>query len=138
MYSKIPFKIKEQFSIKLYLKYFDLFKTVETSDFIIITLDRNNPGDLTYINGRSTGSAQFAYGFLKPCLINSYFAETYGMNNENSFIFNDSLYLAMRDAILISNEEYKKKQYNMKKLADKISKMSKNNIKITLDYILQK
>ena len=79
-----------------------------------------------------------AYGFIKPCLINSYFADIYGMNNENSFIYNDSLYFAMRDAIKISNKEYKKKQYNMKKLSDKIYEISKNNVKATIDYILKR
>ena len=59
------------------------------------------------------------------------------MNKDNSFIFNDSLYFAMRDAIKISNKGYKKMQYNMKKLSDKIYKISKNNVIKTIDYILK-
>ena len=59
------------------------------------------------------------------------------MDNDNSFIFNDSLYFAMREAIEISNKEYRSKQYNMKKLSDKIYEISKNNVKTTIDYIIQ-
>ena len=61
------------------------------------------------------------------------------MNNENSIIFNnvnDSLYSAMREAIMMTNEEYKKKQNNLKKTADEIYEISKNNVKTTINYIL--
>ena len=133
----VPNNIKGHFIFSNSISYLNLLKIVETIDFIIINLRSDNPGDKDYNNGKSTGSAQLAYGFLKPCLINSYFAETYGMNNDNSFIFNDSLYFAMLDAIKISNKGYKKKQYNMKKLSDKIYKISKKNVKTTLDYILK-
>ena len=42
----------------------------------------------------------------------------------------------MRDAIMMTNGEYKKKQYNLKKTADKIYEISKNNVKTTINYIL--
>ena len=137
---KIPNNIKDKFLFNLYLSYYNLLKIIETIDFIIITLNRKIPKDNTYNNGRSTGSAQIAYGYLKPCLINSDFSKTYGMNNENSIIYNDlkdSLYFAMREAIMMSNEEYKKKQYYLKKTADKIYEISKNNVKTTINYILK-
>ena len=137
---KIPQKVKDKFLFKLNLSYFHLMKILVTIDFIIINLYLNNPGDNAYINGKSTGSAQLSYGFLKPCLINNDFTKTYGMNNENSIIFNDlknSLYFAMRDAIMMTNEEYKKKQYNLKKTRDKIYEISRNNVKTTINYILK-
>ena len=137
---RIPNNIKDNFLFNFYLSYYKLMKIIETIDFIIITLDRKNPGDNTYINGRSTGSAQIAYGYLKPCLINIDFSKTYGMNNENSIIFNyskDSLYFAMHEAIMMTKEEYKKKQYNLKKTADKIYEISKNNVNTTINYILK-
>jgi len=136
---KIPNNIKDIFLFNLYSSYYELMKIIETIDFIIITLDLKNPGDNTYIKGRSTGSAQLSYGFLKPCLINSDFSQTYKMNNENSIIFNnvnDSLSSAMREAIMMTNEEYKKKQNNLKKTADEIYEISKNNVKTTINYIL--
>jgi hypothetical protein len=136
----IPNNIKDKFLFNLYLSYNNLMKIIETIDFILITLERKNPRDNTYNKGRATGRAQIAYGFLKPCLINSDFAKTYDMNNENSIIFNNSkysLYFAMRKAIMMTNEEYKKKQYNLKKTADTIYEISKNNVKTTINYILQ-
>ena len=137
---KIPKNTKEKFLFNLKLSYLDLMKVLRTVDFIIITLNKNNPGDYSYNDGRSTGSAQSSYGFLKPCLINTGFAKTYRMNNENSIIFNDSkdsFYIAMRDAIMMTNEEYKKMQYNLKKTVDQIYEMSINNVNTTLNYILK-
>lgn len=137
---RIPNNIKDKFLFNFYLSYYNLLKIIETIDFIIITLDSKIPLDNTYNNGRSTGSAQIAYGYLKPCLINSDFTKTYGMNDDNSIIFNDlkdSFYFAMRKAIMMTNEEYKKKQYNLKKTADTIYEISKNNVKTTINYILK-
>ena len=137
---KIPNNIRDKFLFNYYLSYNNLLKKIETIDFIIITLERKNSLDNTYNNGRSTGSAQIAYGFLKPCLINSDFSKTYGMNNKNSIIFNnlkDSFYFAMREAIMMTNEEYKKKQYNLKKTANILYEISKKNVKTTINYILE-
>ena len=137
---KIPTNIKDKFFFKLNLSYLDLMKIIQTIDFILITLDKNNPGDITYNEGRSTGSSQLSYGFLKPVLINKDFSKTYRMNSENSIIYNelkDSLYFAMRTAIMMTNDQYKKKQYNLKKTVDKIYQISMNNVKTTLDYILK-
>ena len=137
---RIKNNIKDKFLFNLYLSYNKLFKIIESIDFIIITLDKKNRGDNTYNKGRSTGSAQISYGFLKPCLINIDFAKTYGMNNKNSIIFNNSknsLYFAMREAIMMTDEEYKKKQYNLKKTADSIYEISKSNVKTTINYILK-
>lgn len=136
----IPNNLKDIFIFNLDIPYIDLMKLVVTIDFIIIPLNKKTQRDNTYNNGRSTGSAQLTYGFLKPCLINKDFSKTYGMNNENSIIFNDledSLYFAMRDAIIMTNKQYKEKQYNLKKTADKIYEISKNNVKTTINYILK-
>ena len=136
----IPDNIKDKFLFRLHLSYFHLMNLIKNIDFIIITLTRTNRGDNTYINGRSTGSAQLAYGFLKPCIINKDFTKTYRMNNENSIIYSDlkdSLYFSMRNAIIMTNKEYKKKQYNLKKTADEIYEISKNNVKTTINYILK-
>jgi len=137
---RISKNIKDKFLFNLYISYYNLLKLIETIDFIIITLNRKIPNDNTYNYVRSTGSAQISYGYLKPCLINIDFTKIYGMNNENSIIFNNSknsLYFAMREAIMMTNEEYKKKQYNLKKTADTIYQISKNNVKTTINYILK-
>ena len=138
--NRISKNVKNKYLFKYYLSYFNLMKVLATIDFIIIPLNLNNTGDNAYNIGKTTGSAQLSYGFLKPCLINNDFTKTYGMNKENSIIFNnlkDSLYFAMRNAIMMTNEEYKKKQYNLKKTADKIYKISKNNVKTTINYIFK-
>ena len=135
---KIPDNIKKYFIFKHYLSYLDFFKLMETVDFVVINLYRHYQVDYIYNYGRATGSSQLCYGFLKPGLIQDFFSKTYGMNHDNSLIFNETIYDAMKDAIIMSNKKYRKMQYNLKKLADKLYDYSLNNVKIAIDTILQK
>ena len=82
---KIPKNIKDYFIFKLNIPYDEMYKEVEKSDYIIITLDPKNSYDHQYKRIRVTGSMQLSLGFLKPVLINEEFAGFYSLNNENNF-----------------------------------------------------
>lgn len=74
--------------------------------------------------------------FQNQLLFNKYFASIYGMNSENSFLYeNYNLYNSMYNAIILNNRDYKKKQYNLIKLTKKIYQLSINNVKKTLNSI---
>ena len=137
-YEKLPDNVKEYFTFKTHTSYIELFKIIDSVDFIIINLKYKHKMDNYYINVRATGTSQLSYGFLKPCLIQTYFAPTYKMNDNNSLIYNETMYYAMRDAIMMSNKKYKKMQFHLKKTADQIYETSLNNVKISIDNILQK
>ena len=132
----IPENLKNNFIFKYKVSYYELYQSVDSSDFIIINLDPNNNNDIEYKNLKATGSAQLSYGFLKPAIIDKNFASIYNMTMENSFIYdNSSFYKVIYDAININNSEYKKKQNNLMKLSNSIYNISLNNLKQTLKNI---
>lgn len=133
---RIPKNLKENFIFKYKVSYHQLYQAVESCDYILIILDPNNRKDNLYKQFLASGSAQLTYGFSKPDLINKYFAHIYGMNSENSFLYeNYNFYNSMYDAINLNNRDYKKKQYNLIKLSNIIYERSLKNLQKTLKTI---
>ena len=127
---KIPKKINNKFIFKHGVEYSELYRLVNSSDYIIILLDPKNKYDNLFKISRITGSYQLSFGFLKPCLINEAFAHFYNFNNENSLIYKKlDLYSAMKRAILLNKNEYKKMQHILEIQKNEIHKLSINNIK---------
>jgi len=83
----IPDIIKNRFKIKYKLPFKSLYKEIEKSDYIVLTLDPENEYDNRFKNGKASGSAQLSLGFLKPILINNEFSKYYNFTNENSFLY---------------------------------------------------
>ena len=81
-------ELKNNFIFRYNISYIDLYKTVESADFIIINLDPKNKKDDEFLKTRVTGSAQLVYGFCKPALINKDFAKIYNLNESNSLLKN--------------------------------------------------
>ena len=126
----IPISLSDNFIFKQNVSYVDLYNYVESSDFIIIPLDANSKNDIQYNKTKVTGSAQLVYGFLKPAIINEKFSYFYNLNSENSLLYNNSnLYNIMRNAILLTDKDYKKLQSNLQIIEKEIYKISINNIK---------
>lgn len=126
---KIPKIIKKNFIFKHKVSYIELYKDIESSDYIIIPLDPNSENDIQYKTTKVTGSIQLVYGFLKPAIINENFSEFYQLNDKNSLIYNDyNLYEIMKKSILINKREYKALQYNLHIIAKEIYKKSILNI----------
>ena len=84
--SYIPSTLKDTFLFKLGVSYSTLYKSVESSDFIIIPLDPNNRYDDIFKIAKVTGSFQLILGFLKPVIMNQEFAFFYNLNSNNSLI----------------------------------------------------
>lgn len=83
-----------------------------------------------------TGSAQLAYGFLKPVIINAKFAPIYYFNKENSFIYENSNFTdTIRNAINMKNEQYQKMKENLSKSEDYIYKISLRNVNICINHL---
>ena len=117
--------------------YSTLYRMVNSSDYIIICLDPDK--DHEFKSERNSGTAQLAYGFLKPVLINKYFKDNYNMTSENSFLFDkSSFYETMKEAILLNNKEYKKKQKKLLELQKNIYKISILNVQKTLNSLIKK
>ena len=110
-----------------------MYCEVDSSDYIIIPLDENSTYDNTYRTYKVSGSVQLSYGFLKPAIISEEFSQFYSFDNKNSLIYNkSSLYYALKKAILLNNNEYKKLQNNLYTTEKKIYKTSFDNVKKSL------
>ena len=131
--AQISIMLKDNFIFKYEVPYYELYKEVYNSDFIIINLDPNKKDDIEFHKIRVTGSAQLSYGFLKPPFIHKDFANFYNFNYSNSIIYdNFNFTRSIRNAINMKNEDYKKLQYNLSLLAKQIYKKSLYNLKNAL------
>ena len=127
--NNISKNISDSFIYHYKASYFELYKIVENSDFIIIPLEIKNKYDKLFMTTRVTGSAQLSYGFLKPCLINQNFANFYNFNNKNSLLYNDSnLYDTMKKAILLNDQDYQQMRNNLNINVKKLYHISIENI----------
>ena len=132
-------EIMNNFIFHYNVTFSELYKEVDNSDYIIITLDPDNKKDLIFRNQRATGSIQLSYGFKKPVLIHKEFSSIYNMTEDNSFLFNkNNFYNVMKEAILLNNEKYKIKQRNLIKLSNLIYKTSLENVNKTVNSLLYK
>ena len=123
-------KLKKDFTFKYKIPYSELYKEVILSDFIIINLNPNNKDDIKFSKIRVTGSAQLAYGFSKPVLINNKFANYYKFNYTNSIIYDNTNFTeAIRVAINMNNNQYKEIQENLSLLSKEIYAESLSNLK---------
>ena len=132
----IPTNLKDIFTFKYKISYFDLFKEVYNSDYIIINLDPKNPEDIEFKKRRVTGSAQLAFGFLKPVLIHKNFAKNYNFNSNNSFLYEDSNFSQiMKTAINLENKSYMKMKRHLFESSKVIYNNSLNNVKKCLNEL---
>ena len=126
----IPKILNKNIKLRYGVSYYDLFKAVEHSDYIIIPLNPYNNYESLYNKIKVTGSMQLSYGFIKPVIINQEFADFYNLNPNNSLLYNNfNLYDILRKAIMLNNENYKKLQQNLYSLEKKIYLTSVANIK---------
>lgn len=113
------------------INYPDLFEEVYSSDFILPMLDYENKAHNRYLKYGVSGAFQLSYGFNKICIVNSKFSKTYGLDNNNSIIYekNQDLLESLKLAISMEEEVYKIKQMNLKKYSDYLYNKSLQNLK---------
>ncbi len=130
---KIKDNIKEHLTITGYLNFPKMFKYMEKADFFIPLLDNNNQDHNRYLESGVSGSIQLILGFKKIPIIQQKFADFYGFNSSNGIIYTENLTNAMEKALELNQTNYSQKQFNLKKYAESIYKISISN----LDNILK-
>ena len=86
----LPEQLKSNYKFRYLVTYFELYKEVLSSDFIIINLDPSNMADREFSKIRVSGSLSLSLGFFKPALINGEFAKLYNLTSNNSLIYNNN------------------------------------------------
>ena len=124
-------KVAEKIQCTGRLSYKDLYKNVEKADYLIALLDKENPSHQRYIKDGTSGTFQLSYGFLKPIIINEYFATPHKHTKDNSIIYNNNedLTTAMETAIKQDKKDYNKLVQNLKTKEKEIYNESLKNMK---------
>lgn len=130
----IPHDLRKYFYFHGRVTYRKLYQVIQKSDFIILNLFPDSKRDNLFRTFRATGSAQLAYGFYKPVIIEENFATIYKFSNETAIIFkNHDLSSGLERATQISSEEYSKMSKKMKYLRETIYNISLDNLKNVLN-----
>ena len=133
---RIPKILKDIFIFKHKVSYIELYKDVESSDYIIIPLNPKSKNDIQYKTIKVTGSIQLMYGFIKPVIIHEEFSNFYNLNDNNCLIYDDfNLYNIIKKAILLDNKDYHKLQKNLIIIEKEISEISIKNIKKVINAL---
>lgn len=134
---EIPQSLTNYFEFYKSATYQTMYNLLEESDFILPMLDPDIKDHHRYLNCGTSGTFQLIYGFTKPCLIHSVFAERYHFNEHNSLLYNDknSFIKSIRKAISMDKTEYASIQHNIKQMTTEIIKNSEYNIEKLLENI---
>ena len=86
-----------------------LYNITKNSDFILALLSQNNKEHIKdYTTNKTSGSFGLSVGFIKPLILNNFFATKHDFSNKNAILYNeDDLYHAMLQAIKLSKKNYK-------------------------------
>lgn len=119
------------------LDYINMYKEIEEADFFLPMLNPENIEHIAYIKNKVSGSFQLILGFLKIAIINREFSAPYGLNEQNSIIYdnNEDLTNAMIRAIKMNNKQYLEKQNSLKEYRSKIYNQSLDNLKSVINNI---
>lgn len=133
----IPQNLTNHFKFYKSATYETLYNLLEESDFILPMLDPNIEDHHRYLTCGTSGSFQLIYGFTKPCLIHSVFAECYNFNEHNALLYNDknSFLKAIQKAIAMEKKEYALIQDKIRHMTTRIVKNSEHNIEKLLNSI---
>jgi hypothetical protein len=118
-------------NIKGHVNFDTMYKELEKSDFILPLFDPEMNSHNRYIERGTSGSFQLCYGFRKPMVIASKFAEPNLLNNKNSIIYykNSDFKNAVLEAIKMNDSDYANLVQNLDSLYKSIYSESLNNLR---------
>lgn len=127
--SSLPQSLRQYFDIKGRLNFDEMYDQIEKADFILSAYE-NTDIHRKYITVKTSGTFQLVYGFLKPIIIRTEFAEINGFDDQNSLIYSDdSEYsLEMIRAIEMTQENYRNMQNKLDEYASQLFLSSKDNL----------
>ncbi len=125
----IPSEIQQHVHIMGRLNFPDMYQQLREADFIIAGLDAENPDHDRYITTGVTGTAQLCYGFEIIPIIEEKFAGFYGFDSENAIVYHRAMAEAMREAIILSNEDYQHCSLALASLAARVRRESLGTLK---------
>jgi hypothetical protein len=129
--SIIPRYLKQYFLILGRLTFQELYKQIQSCDFLLPLLDPNKATHKRYITTGTSGTFQLGLGFHKPVVIEQSFAPINSLNDSNSIVYdgNGNLRIAMEHAIRMTPAHYDSLQKAVAETARSIHIESLENLK---------
>ena len=106
--STIPRHLQQYFLLLGRLAFRELYKQIQSCDFLLPLLDPNKPAHRRYITTGTSGTFQLGLGFHKPVVLEQSFAPINRLNESNSIVYegNRNLRIAMERAIAMTPAQY--------------------------------
>lgn len=132
--SSIPRHLQQYFLLLGRLTFRELYKQIQSCEFLLPLLDPNKPAHRRYITTGTSGTFQLALGFQKPLVLEQSFAPINRLNNSNSIIYdgNSNFHIAMERAITMTPEHYDSLQKAVTETAKSIYIESLENLRSLL------
>ena len=106
--STVPRHLQQYFILLGRLGFEELYKQVQSCDFLLPLLDPENKAHRRYITTGTSGTFQLALGFHKPVILERSFAQINRLNDSNSILYegNSNFHMAMERAIAMTPDSY--------------------------------
>ncbi len=127
----VPSDLRKYFNITGRVSYREMFGFLENADFLMPLLDVNSSAHDRYVTTGTSGTFQLSYGFIKPCVIATKFAQPHYFSETNSVVYNANkdLAAAMQNAIKMDGEDYRRMCDNLADTVKEIRSKSENNLR---------
>jgi hypothetical protein len=127
----IPRHLRQYFLLLGRLSFLELYKQIQSCDFILPLLDPDKQAHRRYITTGTSGTFQLALGFQKPVVLEQSFAPINKLNESNSVIYdgNSNFLIAMEKAITMTPDHYDSLQKAVAETARSIYAESLENLK---------
>ena len=124
----LPEEVRPFVEIAGRLDFPAMFKRMEQADFYLPLLDPSDPAHERYITTGVTGSAQLIYAFGKIPVIHPKFATFYDFDDGNAVV-TENLADGMLAAIVLSRDDYARRQAALLELAERLKAQSFANLR---------
>ncbi|MDR2526538.1 MAG: hypothetical protein LBC92_01540 [Rickettsiales bacterium] len=102
--------VAEYFNIRGVVSYSEMYAICEECDFLITSLDINNPEHVKITHHHTSGNFGLCVGFQKPMLMGKLWTDFYNLTDKSIAYENNDLYSAMVRAINMEQTEYSQLQ----------------------------
>lgn len=124
----VPQKLNTYIKVLGRVDYVKMYNEIEKGDFILTLFDPSVDEHKKYLDNWASGTSILSYAFLKPCLIDRFFARSYFMSEENAVLYQGDLEKAMEKSISMLSDKYKSIQQNLQCTVASLQSSSRENL----------
>jgi hypothetical protein len=124
--------IAKYIDIRGEVSYEEMYKILEQSDYILTSLNKNNPEHIKLSYNHISGNFGLCVGFCKPMLMGKLWMDFYKLTDKGIAYEDNNLYDAMLRAIKLPSQEYTDLQRKLSEYKKELYDASLNNLRETI------